>query len=755
IMQALGSPGLLTLKAGVDNRLDVIWERSNLGHIDDFSSYSGSWRGVADFEPGGDVDITAAYTYFCPVTWRSPNPATTYPVDIVNDALDTAALVTGGKMRADGNDLRVLVDGVETDRWLQDMDDATTQVWVNLDFAAAQAFTLDGAIAGSGAVTSVTVNEAINLMPASGPTCILRIEDELYTYTGKDDGSKTFSGVTRAAYGSSMAAHIDGSDADWIQHKIMLWYGDPDASAPSTDDDYKPAFELDSTNAVHTYEQFGEDDGLRAMQWETEIIFGSPIFYTANRVAYSDPWEVAGISTGQYDAGRFYLYNPCYITSVDFTDGEKRTNNIFAWGNTTEIVSSQDGIAWIPEYVIVASALNTWEAWSRNETMDLGRIYAGIEASGGELEYADAAVTLNSTYTPVADISITTEDSADYTSYAVEADFCQPVAVSSSIAGQINIAAPIPWPFPDTSFFCFYLHLETAISCTSQTIRIRLKVDDSNYYQHTVNKSLAASSDADYFEEHQISTFSTSGSPTLAGITTIEIYCTVNAGSAIFYFDDVRLAAVDPDSGSDWNDTGDVWDNESGTWHVEEQASADKYLGQIDGAAAVGAALVSINYGPDVQFRSLCRLKSAGGAGLLFRITDATPGSEDGYIFIASTASDLLYLYSLSGGTPTSLSTATFPLSVGDDFYLGIIVKGPTIECYASTALADLWDVSNRAILETDSTHTAGQVGLATMSANGRFTDFLLSRIADRYIPADQVDIEIKAMFSTIAPFSD
>ena len=50
--------------------------------------------------------------------------------------LNTAALVTAGKMQADGDDLRVFVDNVEVNRWLANMNTTSTNIWINLNLSA-------------------------------------------------------------------------------------------------------------------------------------------------------------------------------------------------------------------------------------------------------------------------------------------------------------------------------------------------------------------------------------------------------------------------------------------------------------------------------------------------------------------------------------------------------------------------------------------------------------------------------------------
>lgn len=281
-------------------------------------------------EPVFEITPTAAksggkaYRIFCPVYNPSSNAYADYPLDIVNDGLDTSALVAdsartvdlnGGvndsvttfdydgevgtlpdsgiayieseqfsytgksgtqltgitrgvngtsaaahaddttiyasKMEADGGDIQVLVDGVAVDYWLQDMNNATTQVWINLDLLPARDTTLGIAIASSGSISTITLeNTTVNItnlynMPNNG---LVLIGSELFSYTGKNMATRQLTGVARSVNGTSSAAHSISDDIRWIEHDIYIYHGIHTLPSFTVDDDNKPYIELDSTN---------------------------------------------------------------------------------------------------------------------------------------------------------------------------------------------------------------------------------------------------------------------------------------------------------------------------------------------------------------------------------------------------------------------------------------------------------------------------------------------------------------------------
>jgi len=371
---------------------------------------------------------TSDYTYkaFQIVRWRASTGASLYPVDIVNNGLDTATLVSGGKMQSDGDDLRVKVDGSEVDRWLQDMNNATTQVWVNLDFEPAWSSTITAAIDSGDSPTSITFDDDTSALPSEG---LIEIGGEVFTYTSKNDSTKTITLGARAAKGSSAASHSLGATAYWLQHEIYLLYGNPSATAPTVDDDYKPAFELDSTNTSWDYDVFGSDDGKRTAPWvyaeEMSVnSYGSALHkYTGDRDGGdTDPWQYMGIHFYQWGQRAYWkATNPCGITAANFVDGEAWAEDLthfYVWLYSGSPETQEDVVA-SPGEGFPTSA-STWEAWSDNETLTSGMTSVWLYATPaggyqpeGLVQVGDVTLTLNSTYTP------TVQAIAEETSYAL------------------------------------------------------------------------------------------------------------------------------------------------------------------------------------------------------------------------------------------------------------------------------------------------------------------------------------------------
>jgi hypothetical protein len=350
------------------------------------------------------------YKRWLPVKWRVETATSNYPTLIVAETgFDTAAL-TPAKMQADGDDLRIWVDGIEEEnRWLADMDTNHTNVWINLDWAANISLTLDGAI-GAGALTTLTLNENIEGLPASST---FMIDSEAFVYTGKNNASRQVTGVTRAAKGTSAAAHADDASVCWIQHDIWMVYGSSTAAAPDADDDYKPAFGLSaSANGSWAYTEFGEDDGLRSASWIPEIIGGTgAATYTGNQGANANPWIEIGVkATGSFHGPKAQqkLYNPCGITNANFTNGEAKMGTTADYW-FARIRSSANNTSWVTEYTHPGCASqDTWEGWSRNEAITAGSkwvaLYQHVNLISGVsdswIEASNVVATISPTYRP-------------------------------------------------------------------------------------------------------------------------------------------------------------------------------------------------------------------------------------------------------------------------------------------------------------------------------------------------------------------
>lgn len=343
-----------------------------------------------------------------------------------NDMVIYASII-----QADGDDVRVFVDGAEVPRWLQGINTANTKVWITLDLNPHVVMTLLTPIADSGAVSLLTfaktkTNAAyMKLLPPSGQ---ILIDSELFTYTGVSLTGYYLTGVTRAAKGTSMAAHTATTSCYWIQHEIFIYYGNQTASAPDTDDTRKPMFDLTSTNTSWVYTSFWESTGMRAGAWKPALVSSynktdlahKSNFYTGNRDTEADPATEMGAIIKAWQSGVIWkadnpvidwvIYNPATFTEITATGEKYRvTTN---WPANAKLYKSANGSTWVAVWTeATPSAAATWEALASHSAVSLSTGYkylmfrfngsVGATADNyAALEVEGATLTLSSSYVP-------------------------------------------------------------------------------------------------------------------------------------------------------------------------------------------------------------------------------------------------------------------------------------------------------------------------------------------------------------------
>lgn len=370
---------------------------------------------IFTIEPTTAKSTGFAWKRWIPIRWTADVGAQMHPLDLTAGGFDTAALITAGKMQADGDDLRIYVNGLDVDRWLSAINTTTTKIWSNLSFSAKQEVTLETAIAGPGAITTIDVNEDISGFPAAG---ILVIGSEALTYTNKNNQLKRFTGVTRAQKGTSAAAHAVGDTAWWVQNDVWMHYGDSSLGSLFVPDPnkFQPIFDLTaSSNTFWDYQNFGQSGVARPGAWSRYVTNGAET-YVGDEGGTATPFEELGIRvTGTIEGavGGWSLFNPFGISSANFLNGEKRINSTALNNFRAYLRSSADSSSWFTEYTIPVPAVSsTWEIWARNETFNTGARYIVLELNekGGAESFVECSRVIV-TVTAAPTITINAEQS--------------------------------------------------------------------------------------------------------------------------------------------------------------------------------------------------------------------------------------------------------------------------------------------------------------------------------------------------------
>lgn len=310
---------------------------------------------------------TAGYGYRRFVTvYNTQDVSFIAPLDITSKnggsgGFDTATLTTA-KMQADGDDLRWMVDGVEEDRWLNGMDTAQTQVWVNADVPPMMEGTSSSNVAASGAVASISfaktrANKLFLEKLRQSVNRVFLIDSELFVYEAANVNLVTYqiTSPTRAQKGTSEAAHTAPKTVRHIPHDAWILYGDSTLSAPDVNDENKPMIALTSENDLWTYSTFKDDSSARPAAWCPERISsrtGLSYLYTDDANDFVSPATEMGIalvgSTDfqvQNESGTlsWSLGHPVGFTSVTFSGRKYRSGS---WPAIVGLQYLQTDAAW-------------------------------------------------------------------------------------------------------------------------------------------------------------------------------------------------------------------------------------------------------------------------------------------------------------------------------------------------------------------------------------------------------------------------
>lgn len=259
------------------------------------------------------------------VAWRSPlqgvdSQGLPYPVDIFDRSWDTATEIALARMQADGDDIRVFVDQVEVDRYLDGINTANTAVWCSIAFEPARVATVvnmaGAALPPTGADLEVTNTEGTTGFPDVG---VLLIENEAVAYRGRSPTA--FLNINRGWRHTTAVAHAADTPAYFVEHEIVVMTNYSTYASPLARDDREPMIDMSaSDNRKHVYgaDGFYEESSLRPGQWLRELRGTHPgaavmaMSHAAGEVTMQDALPAS--DAPNFDA--LGLYTPCFVSPL-------------------------------------------------------------------------------------------------------------------------------------------------------------------------------------------------------------------------------------------------------------------------------------------------------------------------------------------------------------------------------------------------------------------------------------------------------
>ncbi len=167
------------------------------------------------------------------IEWRSLYEGI-HPIDVTGGGLDTAALLTAGKI-TDRSNIAVMVNGVLKRHWYSPdgapgaFGSAQTHIWVNMQFDPALYPTLDATISSTATTWAVADDHSL---PDRGT---LKVDSEIITYTGHRDGF--LYNVSRGQYGTTATGHNKYAPMTHYPVAVQILYGPTAAPPPEMQDE--------------------------------------------------------------------------------------------------------------------------------------------------------------------------------------------------------------------------------------------------------------------------------------------------------------------------------------------------------------------------------------------------------------------------------------------------------------------------------------------------------------------------------------
>jgi hypothetical protein len=398
---------------------------SNGGTDDAYPTY--------EFTPNSAKSGGQPYKRYITVDWRAPEPSRYwkgYPMRV--GPIDTQTGSTNFDA-ADGSDIHLFIDGVESYRWVVSPNTASTYIWFIASFAAELTVALEDAIPSSGDIPNITASAEISQFPSEG---ILEIGTEQFYYTDKDDNTWQFTGVTRGVRNTAEAAHAAAATIRWIQHDIIITYGNSSDAVSSdyTDTDWEPVFDKSSsTNTSWVYSNFLKFDTSPTIwprydqpgAWNPSMNPGYshvPItvrgtYGGTQRAAAGATCSVAGVFIQEELYGgdgvtnytpNWVLHNNCGIVNAAWNqsaNGQMRRATATYQARLLYWPRGDEG--WTAQKTFDESDLasvDTWYTWTEaaaGSPWDEARALAiMLYYYDGDFEITDVTVTLSSTETP-------------------------------------------------------------------------------------------------------------------------------------------------------------------------------------------------------------------------------------------------------------------------------------------------------------------------------------------------------------------
>ena len=259
-----------------------------------------------------------------------------------------------------GDDIRVYVNGVEVDRWLDGTNTATLRCWINATMPPVLTLTLLADITAGDPADggSLEFLEGVASLPERGQ---IAIQNEVITYQGRDVAGRKITSIERGAHGTTAATHTTSATVYRCDILYVVTTGFADATPAPAPIGKRPAIQLKASTNAKWY-------------WGDAADEASTVFYDKDNPGRSAMWLPSNEQHPEDKA--VALRMPDQKNAMQWEDDDPQEGMPLATRMTVLL----------PQGVDPSSNALTYDAQGRR---DVRLRLLGVDAESNEIELAD------------------------------------------------------------------------------------------------------------------------------------------------------------------------------------------------------------------------------------------------------------------------------------------------------------------------------------------------------------------------------
>lgn len=326
------------------------------------------------------------------------------PYELTNGGLDVQTLIDADKMQANGNDFRVWEwdNGAFVDRWLYGMDSDSDPAfcWLNLSLSPRKEGTTNATFDSddttlSFAQTRANLSFLRELKSVANRTLLIEAEATAFDPANIDFLNYQITNMERGVKNTVAVSHSTSSTVRYIERDYSILYGDSDLGTLSTDDNFKPIFDLSSSNLNWSYTYYYQKYINRPGAWQPEVLATKTQLsynYTDSMDTFVDPsaparvMGMAMVGTKDFqvanEAGTidWLFHHPAGVTNIAGGLSYNTLDSDNSWPATVGFQYLQPDATWVTAFTDSNFPAQSSDSWVSSDSFDvsLGGTYETV-----------------------------------------------------------------------------------------------------------------------------------------------------------------------------------------------------------------------------------------------------------------------------------------------------------------------------------------------------------------------------------------